>query len=209
MPPAVEFSLRASCFNRPQQSSTSQRLAVLNRLRRPFGGPCPVYFSDWLFLRGTIKTTPFLLRHDTRYQQSPEAPWPSRGGRALVEPAQMLAALPTESHAPGIPRKPTVLFCWLSKENGALTGHEGLKIAFHACRIDETVPAGAPKREEAVGMGDQAAAGAALKCLGSVSACSIARMMVHTRIPRLKVQGAHSDIQNSVDRIGHPPARWT
>ena len=91
----------------------------------------------------------------------------------------MLAALPTESHAPGIPRKPTVLFCWLSKENGTLTGREGLEIAFHACRIDEKVPAGAPKREKAVGMSDQAAAGAALKCLGSVSACSIGRVVVH------------------------------
>jgi len=121
----------------------------------------------------------------------------------------MLAALPTESHAPGIPRKPTVLFCWLSKENGTLTGREGLEIAFHARRIDEKVPAGAPKREKAVGMSDQTAAGAALKCLSPISACSIGRVVVHTRIPRLKVQGARSDIQNSLDRIGHPPAQWT
>jgi hypothetical protein len=91
----------------------------------------------------------------------------------------MLAALPTESHAPGIPRKPTVLFCWLSKKNGTLTGREGLEIAFHTCRIDEKMPAGAPKREEAVGMGDQTAAGAALKCLGSVPPGSGGRVVIH------------------------------
>src|SRR5512137_2076276 len=110
----------------------------------------------------------------------------------------MLAALPTESHAPGISRKPTVLFCWLSKDNGTLAGREGLEIAFHACRIDEKVPTGAPKREKAGGRGDQAAAGATLKCLGSVSACSIGRVVVHTRIPRLKVQGAGCTVRYSV-----------
>jgi hypothetical protein len=73
-----------------------------------------------------------------------------------------------------------VLLRWLSEDNGPLAGRESLEIAFHTCGIDEKVPAGARKGEEAVGMGDQAAAGAALKRLGSISACSIVRVMIQS-----------------------------
>jgi hypothetical protein len=102
----------------------------------------------------------------------------------------MLAALPAESHAPRVSRKPAVLFCRLSKDDGTLAGGESLEIAFHPCRINEKVPARAAEREEAVGMGDQAAACAALKCLGPVSACFLGRVMVHKRRSWLKVHGA-------------------
>jgi hypothetical protein len=112
----------------------------------------------------------------------------------------MLAALSAEGHAPRISRKPAVLFCWLSKKNGTLTGREGLEIAFHASRIDEKVPAGAPKREKAVGMSDQAAAGAALKCLGSVSACSIARVVVHQKSFESAVFGLSGQFEGHRDR---------
>jgi hypothetical protein len=54
-----------------------------------------------------------------------------------------------------------------------------LEIAFHACRIDEKVPAGAPHREETVGMSDQSAAGAALKRLGSIASCSVGCVVDH------------------------------
>ena len=57
---------------------------------------------------------------------------------------------------------------------------KGVKITFHSCRIDEKVPAGPPKNEEAVGMGDQAAASAALKRLGSVPPGSVGRVMIHS-----------------------------
>ena len=72
-----------------------------------------------------------------------------------------------------------MLFGRLSEGNGALAGREGVKIAFHSCRINEKVPAGTSKREEAVGMRDQAATGAALKRLRSIPPNSLRGMMIH------------------------------
>ena len=92
----------------------------------------------------------------------------------------MLATLFAERHAPCISRKPAVLFSWLSESNCSLAGPEGVEITFHAYRIDKEVPAGAPKREQAVGMRDQAATGAALKRLRTIAPCSISRVMVHS-----------------------------
>jgi len=91
----------------------------------------------------------------------------------------VLATLPTKGHAPGVSRKPAVLFGRLSESNRALAGPEGLKIAFQSCRINEKVPAGPSKREEAVGMRDQSATGVALKRLGSIPPGSIHGMMIH------------------------------
>jgi hypothetical protein len=80
-----------------------------------------------------------------------------------------------------------VLFGGLSEGYRALAGREGVKIAFHSCRVNEKVPVGASKREEAVGMGDQAATGAALKWLGSIPSSPIGPMKIH----------AHSFVQNA------------
>ena len=120
----------------------------------------------------------------------------------------MLAALSAEGHAPGISGEPAVLFCRLTKDHGALAGREGMDIAFHTCRIDEKVPAGAPKKEEAVGMGDQAPAGAALKCLGSISTGSLSRVMVHDDTSRCTVRSTRCkvDDQSIVDMIFLNPA---
>ncbi|OGP66004.1 MAG: hypothetical protein A2170_16965 [Deltaproteobacteria bacterium RBG_13_53_10] len=72
-----------------------------------------------------------------------------------------------------------MLFGRFSERYRALAGREGVNIAFHSCRVNEKVPVGASKREEAVGMGDQAATGGALKCLGSIPPSPIGPMMIH------------------------------
>jgi len=91
----------------------------------------------------------------------------------------VLATLSAKGHAPGISRKPGVLFGGFSEGDRTLAGREGLKIAFQSCRINEKVPAGTSKREHAVGMRDQSATGVALKRLGSIPPGSIHGMMIH------------------------------
>jgi hypothetical protein len=99
----------------------------------------------------------------------------------------MLATLFAEGYAPCISQKPAVLFSWLSENNRSLAGREGVEITFDACGIDKQVPAGASNREQVVGMRDQAATGAALKRLRTISPCSISRVMVHAHsFPKLR-----------------------
>jgi len=85
MPPTMEFSLRTSSYNRSHRN------------------PCP----KPLWLRRSErdawqKTLRALLDDDARHQQPPEVLRPSGCRHPFVEPAQMLATLPAESHTPGV-----------------------------------------------------------------------------------------------------------
>ena len=58
-------------------------------------------------------------------------------------------------------------------------------------------------------MGDQAAAGATLKCLGSVSACSIGRVVVHQKSFESAVFGLSGQFEGHRDRGTKAQSRKT
>jgi hypothetical protein len=93
----------------------------------------------------------------------------------LVVPAQVLAALPAKSHAPGIPREPRMFIRGFTERDGARAGDEGLKIAFDPPGVDENMTVRAGEADEMVGAGDQASARAALESFCPVSADSAQR----------------------------------
>lgn len=61
----------------------------------------------------------------------------------------------------------------LSDSNGTGAGTEGVKIAFHACRIREYVSVGPTYGNQSVGVSNQAATGFALVNPGAISAHSV------------------------------------
>jgi hypothetical protein len=78
----------------------------------------------------------------------------------------------------------------LSKGKSTLARGKSMEITLYSHRIDEKMPVGASQEEKAIGMSDQAAAGAALIRFGSIPPCSVSRVMIHERTSWLKVHGA-------------------
>jgi hypothetical protein len=80
-----------------------------------------------------------------------------------------------------------------SNGNCARTGIKGMKVAFHACRVDEEVSIGPSYEDQSVRVGDQAAAGSAVIGLRTIATGFFKGRM---KIEHLRIQGKRvSDIK--------------
>jgi hypothetical protein len=114
-----------------------------------------------------------LLTEKMGGKNSPELSGPELRGGGLVVPAEVVAAVAAERQAPTVSGKPGVGLGRLRVSNGTGTGEEGMKVALHPRRVNEVVSRLGSDADEAVGRGNEAAAGNALVGLGAVAADSV------------------------------------
>jgi hypothetical protein len=98
----------------------------------------------------------------------------------------MLAAVTTEGQAPAISREPGVSLRRLSQGECPGAGKEGVKIAFHAGRVDKQVSRVPINKEQSVRMGNQTSAGIALITLGTVASDTVKGRPKHGKFSELQ-----------------------